>query len=81
MSRTMGPGWQALRLACLERDGYVCAYCGNEANEADHVIPVAAGGKDELSNLVAACKQCNGTKSDRLAVRMNYVNTRWLSSL
>lgn len=74
-----GAAWQAIRLACLERDGYVCAYCGREANEADHVIPVAAGGKDELSNLVASCKPCNGRKSDRMIVRLDWVNRSWLS--
>jgi hypothetical protein len=29
----------------------------------DHVIPVALGGPDDPSNLVAACKDCNGGKS------------------
>lgn len=74
-----GKKWLTIRLAVLERDGYLCAYCGNEANEADHIIPRNAGGKDELSNLVAACKPCNGRKSDKLMMRMNYFNPRWLS--
>jgi 5-methylcytosine-specific restriction endonuclease McrA len=65
----------------LERDSYICAYCGNDADEADHIIPKVQGGKDEMSNLVAACKRCNGTKSDRVLARINYVNKRWLARL
>lgn len=76
-----GKEWNAIRLQCLERDGYICAYCGNEANEADHIIAVANGGKDVLSNLVAACKPCNGRKSDKQIIRMTYFNRDWLSSV
>lgn len=76
-----GKKWLDLRKRVLERDGYICAYCGNEANEADHIVPRNAGGKDEMSNLVAACRPCNGRKSDRLLIRMNYVNKKWLAHL
>lgn len=76
-----GARWEALRRTVLERDGYVCAYCGNEATEADHIHPRKLGGKDELSNLVAACKPCNGRKSDRTLDRRNYVNRAWLTHL
>ena len=33
--------WKKLRLRILQRDGYVCFWCGSEANTCDHVIPVA----------------------------------------
>jgi hypothetical protein len=36
--------------------------------DVDHRVPVAAGGSNDPSNLVAACKACNGGKSDRLLV-------------
>jgi len=74
-----GAAWDSLRLQCLERDDWTCGYCGNEANEADHIIPTAKGGIDELSNLIAACKPCNGSKQDRINIRMNYFNPRWLA--
>lgn len=74
-----GAWWDALRLQVLERDGYVCAYCGGEATEADHIIPKDAGGKDELGNLVAACKPCNSRKGNRLIARMTWFNRSWLS--
>jgi hypothetical protein len=54
-----------LRFAILARDNYTCYYC--RATDApltiDHVLPVALGGTDEPSNLVAACKDCNAGKS------------------
>ncbi len=76
-----GPKWEALRKACLERDGHICAYCGRPATTADHVIPKAAGGLDVLDNLVAACHECNSRKQDRLIVRESGFNPRWLGGL
>lgn len=76
-----GAAWQKLRLAVLERDHYICAYCGREANEADHIIPVNAGGKDEMGNLVAACKPCNGRKQDRIMARMDWYHKDWLTHI
>jgi hypothetical protein len=56
-----------LRYEVLRRDNHACRYCGAAAPEArltvDHVIPVALGGTDEASNLVAACADCNSGKS------------------
>lgn len=56
-----------LRFEVLRRDNHACHYCGASAPEVeitvDHVIPVALGGKDEASNLVAACRDCNGGKT------------------
>lgn len=50
--------------------GYRCAYCGvHEADgggelTVDHYCPRAAGGTDDLSNLVYACHRCNQYKAD-----------------
>ncbi len=56
-----------LRFEILRRDNHTCRYCGRPAPEVkltvDHVTPVALGGGDEPSNLVAACSDCNGGKS------------------
>jgi HNH endonuclease len=56
-----------LRYEVLRRDNHTCRYCGRSAPEVeitvDHVIPVALGGRDEASNLVAACRDCNGGKT------------------
>lgn len=46
----------------LERDRWSCVYCGEAANQVDHVIPKNNGGSDLPSNLVAACARCNNLK-------------------
>lgn len=56
---------QALTRLVLERDGYVCHWCGKRATTADHVRPRAQGGTDQLSNLVASCRPCNLSRGDR----------------
>ena len=53
----------------FRRDNYRCMYCGQIFNRAeltrDHVTPRSRGGKDIWENVVAACKRCNHTKSNR----------------
>lgn len=81
-----GTGWNRLRLAVLERDGWTCSYCDKDLTvetgdgTADHVMPKAAGGRDEMINLVAACRKCNGAKQDKVLLRVNWVNPRWLDA-
>lgn len=56
------------------RDGYTCQYCQRHRSQLakkefltrDHVIPMARGGKDTWTNVVAACNECNNKKGDRL---------------
>ncbi len=63
--------WRKLRKEILERDEYKCMYCGDRANQVDHVTPIESGGDDQPSNLVAACQACNlrkGTKPARVFV-------------
>src|SRR5205085_6052161 len=60
----------SVRFAALERDRYRCRYCGKEAGEGialvmDHVVPVVAGGTNDLDNLVSACVDCNAGKGSR----------------
>ena len=56
-----------LRFEIFRRDNHTCRYCGATTPDAtltvDHVLPVALGGKDEASNLVTACRDCNAGKS------------------
>lgn len=58
------------------RDGYICHYCGIPLVESvsgynpngaslDHVVAVDNGGTDDLSNLLLACRQCNGLKKTK----------------
>ena len=48
-----------------------CGHCGKQLNawfEVDHVIALHNGGSNEISNLVALCRNCHGKKTamDRL---------------
>jgi hypothetical protein len=61
------PVSKRLRYEVLRRDNHTCRYCGSSAPDVkltvDHVMPVALGGTDDPSNLVAACASCNSGKS------------------
>lgn len=53
------------RFEVLRRDNFTCRYCRSAEGEltVDHVTPVALGGTDDPSNLVAACRDCNMGKA------------------
>lgn len=56
-----------IREEVREMFGGCCAYCGvtlRKSFHVDHVIPVASGGVDDISNYFPACKKCNAFKSD-----------------
>jgi HNH endonuclease len=74
------------RYEVLLRDRFTCGYCGRCAPDVvlhvDHVIPRAAGGGDQASNLVTACESCNGGKSDLpppewLVTKIKRVQREW----
>lgn len=57
------------RFVVLARDGFRCTYCGRDASdgvalEVDHIVPQSRGGTDHADNLVTACRDCNGGKSN-----------------
>ncbi len=54
------------RRAVFARDHGTCQYCGKQAESIDHVIPRSRGGEHIWENVVACCRRCNTTKSDRL---------------
>lgn len=47
------------------KSGGACFYCGARPHylEADHVMPLARGGSEDIENFVAACAPCNREKS------------------
>ena len=52
----------------VQTHGPLCPGWQREAHQsydltADHVVPLAAGGRDTLDNLQALCRSCNGRKS------------------
>lgn len=58
--------YKKVREKVLLRDGHTCYYCGQEANTADHLIPISKGGMSSEENMVAACVRCNSSKRDRM---------------
>jgi len=59
--------WARVREIVKGRDGEVCQYCGRPApdGEPDHVLPLAKGGTDVLTNLVWSCQDCNRSKGSK----------------
>lgn len=49
---------------CKKLFNHSCAYCGNSGVklEQDHVIPVTKDGAYTKTNIVPACRSCNGSK-------------------
>jgi hypothetical protein len=60
------PILKRVRFEVFKRDMHTCVYCGRKSPDVvlhvDHVIPVAKGGTNDLSNLVTACEDCNRGK-------------------
>lgn len=53
------------RDALLEAFAGLCAYCSNDAETWDHIVPVSKGGRTEPGNMLPACASCNSRKKDR----------------
>ena len=57
------------RFEVFKRDHFTCQYCGatppSVVLECDHIVPVAAGGGNEIDNLVTSCADCNRGKAAR----------------
>lgn len=53
-------------LALKEEQAHRCARCKRHDSEAtltrDHIVALAAGGSDDISNIQALCKACNSRK-------------------
>ncbi len=55
-----------VRAYVFQRDHYQCQSCGKmqtqTALQVDHIIPIANGGSNDLSNLQTLCRRCNQQK-------------------
>ena len=62
--------WREVRDAVLARDQRACVSCGSvpAAGEADihHLVPRAAGGLDDPSNLITLCDGCHAARHPNL---------------
>jgi hypothetical protein len=55
-----------LREEVKSKFGGHCAYCGvllKKSFHVDHVVPVAAGGPDDVCNYFPSCRHCNTFKN------------------
>jgi 5-methylcytosine-specific restriction endonuclease McrA len=58
--------YKKARLVVLARDGYTCAYCGQDATTVDHIQSIKSGGDPvSLDNMIACCARCNSSKGSR----------------
>ena len=57
------------RFEVFKRDSFVCQYCGAHPPavilHVDHITAVAAGGTNDIDNLVTSCEPCNLGKGAR----------------
>lgn len=62
-----------VRKYVYERDSYQCQSCGETNQETqltiDHIIPLAKGGQNDISNLQTLCLKCNQKKKHHLDPR------------
>jgi 5-methylcytosine-specific restriction endonuclease McrA len=59
---------RAWRQAVLTRDAFACVDCGriDQANHADHVVPISQGGERyDVANGACRCAACHARKTVR----------------
>jgi 5-methylcytosine-specific restriction endonuclease McrA len=73
LKRSSIPRW--VKRAVFFREHGKCAYCGFDLSglldalpgeQFDHMIPLAAGGLNDITNIQLLCQSCNNKKSDKL---------------
>jgi 5-methylcytosine-specific restriction endonuclease McrA len=68
----------------IKRDRCVCHLCGRKVNPhlsgmhpkgptVDHLVPLSAGGDDELSNVALAHRACNVKRGTRGEVQLRLI--------
>lgn len=63
--RTGGADRRRRYAAVYKRDKNVCRKCGSGSNlTIDHIVPLAHGGSNKITNLQVLCFTCNQTKAD-----------------
>lgn len=83
------PEWTRIKEIVLQRDNYTCCRCGNHNKPdaptniqltVDHIVAVASGGLNLMSNLETLCADCHskklGKKNQRAAGLLRSMQTR-----
>jgi 5-methylcytosine-specific restriction protein A len=64
-----------VRKYVFERDNYQCCSCGQtqdtSALEIDHIVSLAMGGTNDISNLQTLCRTCNARKKHHFDERFD----------
>lgn len=68
--------WKAVK----DYFNHCCAYCLRGIDECgplarDHVVPLTAGGSDDIDNIVPSCKPCNSSKNARKLIQFTLYRT------
>lgn len=67
MAKTRKNIGSRVRFEVFKRDSFTCQYCGKSAPQVvlncDHIVAVANGGDESITNLVTSCVTCNSGKS------------------
>jgi ATP-dependent DNA helicase RecQ len=67
--------WQEVRRVVLERDRFCCRDCEEPSSRREldvhHLIPRAAGGRDEPSNCIVLCDGCHAARHPSLQVSLS----------
>jgi len=64
--------WKEIRRAILERDKFLCQFCGRGGRasdiilEIDHITPRSAGGSDDFDNLRTLCQNCHFLRHNKV---------------
>ena len=58
----------------FDRNGYQCQSCqiidlSAKKLQIDHIVPLAQGGTNDISNLQTLCAKCNREKSAKIDIR------------
>ena len=57
--------WEKIRRTVLKRDGGLCVFCGNKANQVDHIFP---DGPHVPDNLRSLCQHCHMARTQQQSV-------------
>lgn len=61
---------QRIKSKIIKHQCYLCYHCKGPLNigsaEIDHLVPLALGGSNNISNLYASCRPCNRSKGNRI---------------
>ncbi|WP_185959613.1 HNH endonuclease [Lentibacillus cibarius] len=69
---------KSLKKFVLERDGFICYYCGFYGDTIDHKISKSKGGLSTPRNCVCSCGECNSEKADmRYKEYLEIINVRF----